>query len=139
MLAAGYGTVSDFEVFFLLASAVGLVFAIFNVKSLWDDFKFLKEQHRNRGTDSAYLLTKASLFNEAGRAFLQATFVYVAILSMRLPDPPAAIGLRNQIESAIARWAFLFGAIWVMAKTAYTWYIRKRVIEMNGNGNGGVH
>lgn len=139
MIAAGYGTVSDFEIFFLVVSSVGVVFASLNVFSLWGDYRFLYSQGRNNNKDGAWLLTKAGLFSEMGRLFVQATFVYIAILIMTIPDPPPAGGWRNQTTSGIARWAFLISALWICSKTAYTWYIRKRLIELNGNGSVELH
>lgn len=125
-IAAGYGNVSDFEAIFLLISVFGFVFSVLNLINVVGDYDYLKQEGIKNGR---WLLAKAAIVTESGRCYLQAVFIYVAVLAMTHPDPPPQTEMKDIILSAIARWAFLFGAIWVAAKTAYAWHVRRRLLE----------
>lgn len=125
-LAAGYGNVSDFEIIFLTVSVFGFVFAALNLLGIHGDWKYLKTRKLRDGT---WYLTKAALVTETGRLYLQAVFIYIAVLSMRAPDPPPEVITSDRILNAIARWSFLVGAATVCAKTIYTYHVRHRLVE----------
>lgn len=127
-IAAGYGNISDFEIMFLIIAVFGFAFSLLNLRGISKDARYLKGLGRTQ--NGLWLLTKAAWFNEAGRSFLQLVFIYIAILSMRMPDPPSQVLQLDRVLSAVARWAFLIAAAWVMAKTCYTWYVRLRLQEI---------
>lgn len=128
MLGAGYGTISDIEVMWVLLAAIGFIFSALSAYQALGDRNFL----RNLGVrNGRWLIANLALFNEAGRSFIQAVFLTIGLLAMLLPEPPNQGNPTTVQEylSIIVRWGLISSSVVLTTKSVYTWHTRRRLLR----------
>lgn len=130
ILGAGYGTVSDIEIVWIIISTVGFGFACWNATQAWGDRKYLESAGIRNGR---WAVARLATFTESGRAYVQLFFMSIGLIAMHHPDPPASgAGWLSQAETVFARWGFISCAAVICAKSIYTFQVRKQLIEEEG-------
>jgi hypothetical protein len=131
MVGAGYGPISDIEILWTAIASFGFGFAVMSGLAAIQDFKFLQRAEIFNGRRS---IAKLGIFNELGRAYIQAVFVMVGIYAATNPEPPPdLLDTNDKILQAFVRWGFVTAAAMTAAKSFATWQVLRKLRKEAGH------
>lgn len=126
LLAAGYGTVSDIELVWVIIALVGAIFSAFNLKNAIDDFRALHLLDRANGRG---LIARNTFKSEAARLATQSIFLLAGLLIMTIPDSPDTPGRPWNVIliGAVVRWGFVTASILVSLQGYWSYQVRREL------------
>lgn len=127
MLAAGYGTISDIEVVWVLIALVGVLFGIFNTTDAIEDREAVD---RKKLANGRKLFADSAVYIEYMRLAVQIIFLVIGVAIMTIPDPPSTPQtVKIVVISAIVRWGLISASAILLAKSIYTYFVRKQLLR----------
>jgi hypothetical protein len=130
-LLAQYGTVSDIEIAWILITATGLIFSIYNVFNAQKDFQGVKKL----GLPADDPRTRVAIIarrSEVARAVIQSIFLTIGLMIATIPETPTPyLSLKLQIFRFIFTWGFIVCGLLIAIKSYWGFQLRREIIARN--------
>lgn len=127
LIAQQYGPISDIELLWSMIAAVGLSFALWNVRDAWIDYKAMPAEVQNGRRSLAILGVKM----EVCRVIIQAIFLMCGLLAMTLyaAENELTQPWRIVLIGAMFRWGFVVCGLLVMYMSYANYKVRRSLLN----------